>query len=120
MPETTRPVAVALLVAAAAVSAGEPPLADPTRPPAYTAPPAAAGAKGRAFRLSAVFLGPGRPRAVINGRTVRVGEQVDGARVIAIERHRVVLARNGGRLTLRLVRTRGLRPRPMQREGEGS
>ncbi len=52
------------------------------------------------FRLEGVSLAEGTERrhAILNDRVVRVGDEVNGHRVVAIERGRVVLE-SGGRRT---------------------
>lgn len=69
-------------------------LRDPTLPPATGAP--SPGDRGAAFdpgswKLTATLVGSGRAVAVINNRLVGLGEQVDGARVLAIDPGRVRL-----------------------------
>ena len=80
-------------------SASAAPLVDPTRPadseaavaPASTTPP-------QQFRVSLVKLSSELRMAVVNGRSVREGDEVDGARVTAIERDGVELDLGGERL----------------------
>ena len=78
--------------------------ADPTQPP--RGPLSVVDQPKRAqasLKLQAILRTTGTARAVINGRTLRVGEQVAGARVLAIGERSVRLERQGQRITLPLV-----------------
>ena len=92
----------ALLFVCATVQAEE--LQDPTRPSYATVgaspnePQAAAS-----LVLNAIRLSPGQRRAMINNRTVRVGERVGDARVVAIDRGGVRLQRGTEQFTLHLL-----------------
>jgi MSHA biogenesis protein MshK len=84
-------------------------LQDPTRPPAAASAPAQAGAgqsgTPAAPQLQAVRVGAaagGLRIAVIDGESVRVGENFRGARVVRIADNEVELARGGERQVLRL------------------
>lgn len=79
--------------------------ADPTLPPPAAAP---ASVKGKApaaapLRLQAILRGQDGVRAVINGQTLRVGDRVAGARVLAIGRRTVSVERQGRRFSLSLL-----------------
>lgn len=89
---------VALLVPASALAL------DPTQPPRALAP--AIGITGDAqvpLRLQAIVRTPHAAQAVINGQSLRVGERVDGARVVAINPRSVLIERQGRRELLKLV-----------------
>jgi hypothetical protein len=58
-------------------------------PPAPQAPPAPA------YKLQGIYWRPTRPSAVVNGKTVYVGDRVEQARVTAIEQDTVTLSVNG-------------------------
>lgn len=78
---------------AAAAQAG---LLDPTRPPAAAAEDAAksgAPAAKAAPRLQSVLISPERKIAVIDGRTVPLGGQIDDALVVGISETGVTLRR---------------------------
>ncbi|GIX22277.1 MAG: hypothetical protein KatS3mg121_1060 [Gammaproteobacteria bacterium] len=92
---------VLLLSAAlsATVAAAET-LVDPMRPDGAAAPSAAGAA---ALRLQAVLVSPGRRLAVINGRVLREGERIAGARLLRIAERAVELERGGRRIVLRTV-----------------
>jgi hypothetical protein len=81
---------------------GQPRAADPPAPgapvptPEAVAPPPAAPA----FALQAVAEQDGHPVAIVNGQLVRVGDLVDGARVLRIDPEQVELDQGGRRLVL--------------------
>jgi len=56
----------------------------------------------RQYVLSGIVHGPGGPSAIINGRFLRVGQSLDGAKVLRIDARTVVLHAGNKRLTLRL------------------
>lgn len=79
-------------------------LPDPTRPPAVlvASPTGTSGVNGTPM-LQSVQIGHARSRsAVIDGESVRVGEQFRGARVMRIADTEVELQRGGERQVLRL------------------
>jgi MSHA biogenesis protein MshK len=96
--------ALALLFAAGAQAAA---LQDPTRPPA-AAVLSSGGGQGSAStgpRLQSILVAReagGRHVAVIDGETVRLGEQFHGARVARIGDNEVELVRGAERQVLRL------------------
>lgn len=96
-----RLIAVAACLLAAAPAAAQ--LADPTRPPAATHASGEAPAAAPAARLQSVLIAPGRRLAVIDGRTVKVGETVGGAKVVAISQAEVTLEKGAERETLKLL-----------------
>jgi len=53
--------------------------------------------------LQSVLISPQRRLAVINGRTLAVGERIGDATVAAIWSHEVIIKRTSGDVTLRLV-----------------
>lgn len=76
---------------------------DPTRPPADLAPTADTTAGPAALRLQAILRGGQGSRAVIDGQTLRVGQEHGGMRILAIQPHAVLIERQGQRELLRLV-----------------
>ena len=88
-PRTLLLMAAALVCAAA--NAGDS-LRDPMRPDHAQA---ATPAQAQRFRVSAIFLSDVRRVAILNGRTVTVGDRVDGATVTAIGDNTVRLAYQG-------------------------
>jgi MSHA biogenesis protein MshK len=114
-----RHVLLLALLAASTAQAQDAGLPDPTRPPAVlSAPPPAPGAAAGA---PAVAAGPelqsilislrtnGRRVAVINGKTVRQGERIDGAIVEAIRPTEVVLRKGNQKQILKLFRPAAIR-----------
>jgi MSHA biogenesis protein MshK len=95
------------LLCAAGVHAHAQALQDPTRPPAAAALGRAGGQApvDNAPRLQSILVARetgGRRLAVIDGETVRLGEQFHGARVARIGDNEVELVRGGQRQVLRL------------------
>lgn len=76
---------------------------DPTLPPPSQLPAATAEAPAP-LRLQAILrTSQGAAQAVINGQRLRVGEEVDGARLLAIYPRSVLIERQGQRQPLRLA-----------------
>ncbi len=72
---------LALALPLAALAAG-----DPTRPPGLRAPAGGGAPAARPrWQLNATLISPERRSAMINGRTVVVGDRINGARVLAIQ-----------------------------------
>ena len=102
---------LALLATAGAARAQDAGLTDPTRPPAVlSAPgagagPAPAAASGPQLQSILISLRPGGRRvAVIDGKTLRQGERINGAVVEAILPTEVVLRKGNQRQILKLFR----------------
>lgn len=68
----------------------------PTRPAAVPAPPLVE----ITFSLQAVTEQDGRPVAIVNGQLVRVGDTVEGARVLRIAAQEVELEKDGRRIVV--------------------
>lgn len=81
-------------------------LADPLRPPGARASSPSRTASGQAtapeWVLQSTLTDASRRSAVINQRSVQVGDRVDGAQVLAIEPGRVELASPSRRFTITL------------------
>ncbi|WP_068827415.1 hypothetical protein [Pseudomonas sp. BMS12] len=75
---------------------------DPTQPPADLRPASSAAAPA-ALNLQAILRGAQGSRAVIDGRTLRVGDSHAGLRVLAIHAHSVLIERQGRQQLLRLA-----------------
>lgn len=78
-------------------------LRDPTRPPAD--PTLSRPAENHAaehWQLSSILISPQRRIAVINGRSLQVGQSLAGARVLSIEADQVVLRQGERTHILRL------------------
>ena len=69
----------------------------PTAPPAPAAPPKP---EFPALQLQGIFYRPSKPSAVINGRTLGVGDQLGGVKILAIEPQAVKVEFNGETRTL--------------------
>ena len=96
------------VAAAAHLGAAAQALQDPTRPPARLYTPAAdawAAPQSKEPQLQSVLIARhpgGRHVAVIDGQTVRLGEQFRGARVTQMTQNEVVLVNGRERRVLRL------------------
>jgi len=79
-------------------------LQDPTAPLSGATSGARATGQREAGlpRLQSIMLGNGPALAVLNGSSYRVGQQVDGYRVVAIGADAVVLEKGGKRQSLTL------------------
>ncbi len=96
---------VGMALAAVVSDADDDVLRDPTRP--VTAVEVTTPARPAArYVVSAIFVGPDRRVAVVNGRTVGLGDRVGGARVVDIAPDRLILAVGGKTLTARLATTK--------------
>jgi MSHA biogenesis protein MshK len=97
-----------MLVLAASLTAapsGAQMLQDPTRPPSVLAPAGdVAGEPGPAAApvLQSVIVSQSRKMAIINGKTVGLGEKYGDARVVKITESEVVLRDGTGTQTLKL------------------
>ena len=79
-------------------------LPDPTRPSSALGDGGDGVATGvHGLVLQSVLIAPQRRLAVINGKTLAVGERIGEATVVAIRPQDVVLKRPSGEFTLRLV-----------------
>ncbi|MHC1764063.1 MAG: hypothetical protein AB9869_07135 [Verrucomicrobiia bacterium] len=54
------------------------------------------------FKLQGIFYRISKASALIDGRTLFVGDEIDGAKVVLIERHSVRLVRDGRSIVLKL------------------
>lgn len=99
-------IAAAEAVAASAPAAPQPVTAPAPAPIATAAPVVAAQAPKPAeppvFKLQAIFFRLNNPSAVINGKTIRKGDILDGAKILDIQRNAVELELSGARQTLSL------------------
>ncbi len=105
----------ALLAALAIPPAAGQALSDPTRPPgAGDALGAGDAALPAASRLQSVLISRARRVAVIDGKTVAIGDKVGDATLVAIAETQVTLKRGEERETLKLypgVERKPVRPR---------
>ncbi len=93
-----------LLLALVAAPAQAAPLGDPTVPSEPLGSRAGVARPG-GWKLTATRVRNGDRRAVINGREVREGDAIGGARVRRIRHTEVTLEADGQRFTLRLLPT---------------
>ena len=77
-------------------------LHDPTQPPASATGSPQADTHGKASNISVIRLRGSEALAVIDGRTVRIGDRLNGARVQSIDAAGVTLKENGRTRTLPL------------------
>lgn len=75
---------------------GKPVAAAPALPPAQPAPAPQAVETPDELRLQAIFFRLKNPSAIISGKTVRQDDQINGYKVVAIERQSVKLVDNSG------------------------
>ncbi len=105
--QTNRPgaalftILVALLLTAAPASALDDPMRPPSFDPGGRVGSAPAGPSG--FSLTSTLVSPDRRVAVINGRTLAVGERIGGAEIIEILPDRVRIRRGKKESTLTLA-----------------
>jgi MSHA biogenesis protein MshK len=78
-------------------------LPDPTRPSSALGGGDGVATGVHGLVLQSVLIAPQRRLAVINGRTLAVGERIGDVTVAAIQPHEVVMKRASGEFTLRLV-----------------
>ncbi len=107
MDEAVKTLLAAVLTLAAGAAAAQP-LQDPMRPPAnlMTATAGPAAGPSAAPQLQTILIGRapgGRHLAVIDGETLRPGDDFHGARVARIADNEVELVRGRERQVLRLV-----------------
>ena len=94
--------AVLLLGPSGAAAAERAELADPFMPPGWNEPAEPERTLDTsAWALASTLTSDGRRVAIINGRAVRVGDRIDGARVLGIDGNRVRLEHGGQRFTIR-------------------
>ncbi len=78
-------------------------LNDPMRPLVVNKSSAKKKAAVTGYRLSSIFISPTRRAAIINGRTVTVGEKVNNAKVLEIHATEVTISYAGKARTLTLL-----------------
>jgi len=78
------------------------PIDSPRPNPAGKADALGAAPDSQKFRVTSIAVGPKTPTAIVNSQFVRVGDVVDGAKVVAITTYSVDLDIGGRRVTLRL------------------
>ncbi len=73
-----------------------------TTQPAPQPAPRSDPSPGRDFKLGGIMRSGGVASAIINGHLLTVGESIDGARLLAVERYHVEMEKDGRKFTLRL------------------
>lgn len=89
------------------------PLRDPTRPPLLAAPTGAPVVRKSDLVLQTVLISPERRAVIINGRLLRLGEDISGMQLMSISEGEVKLRGRGESRTLHLfpaVNKREARP----------
>lgn len=97
-------ISLAMLLASTAVIAE---VDDPMRPPSPSPTPAEPDS-ATDWTLSSILISENRRLAVINGQVLRVGESVDGARLIRIDVGVAVIRHARGQETLSLGSNLGI------------
>lgn len=92
--------AATLLALAGGSSAAADERRDPLRPPDFSRERSQSRFDASAWSLGSTLVAPGRRIANINGQTVRPGDTVGGAEVLAIHNGRVRLDYRGRRFTI--------------------
>jgi hypothetical protein len=87
---------VFVLIAALTASAGAQTLADPTRPSGVADAAGDASAQNNSGLQSIIRPATGKPRALINGEIVQVGDKIGEARLVSIGVDSVVLLNADG------------------------
>jgi hypothetical protein len=101
---STSVLACSLGVAAASASAQADPMRPPTPSELARFGPGTEGRPDESFRLQSLLIAPDRRVAIVNDQRVKRGDDIDGARVTAIEPDGVVLEFDGRTIDLK-VRT---------------
>lgn len=98
---------IVLLLSSAATAVSSEPLQDPLRPGGFSARDnlKMAEEKPPHWQLSAVLISASRQVALLNGRTVAVGDVIEGYRVEAIQRDQVVMNNKKRRTVVRRAGT---------------
>ena len=103
--------AAALLAGCIATGAHAQALRDPTQPPSFSEGASAGAPQGPI--LQSVIVSKGRTLAMIDGKAYREGDNVGGARIVAISGSEVLLRERGGSKVLKLypdVQKKATRP----------
>ena len=82
---------------------------DPTRPDVAVTSPQSVSATGaldavQSFKLGLIKNVQGQYMALVNGRAVRQGDEIEGYQVLTITNQQVVLQKQNERLTLNLFK----------------
>ncbi|MFC1475285.1 type II secretion system protein N [Candidatus Zixiibacteriota bacterium] len=60
--------------------------------------------KNRLWKLSGIIHNNQSPVAIINKKTVKIGDKIDGAKVLHIDKKVVIIDYNGSKITLRVLK----------------
>jgi MSHA biogenesis protein MshK len=99
-----KPVLALFLLASPVLAVAQDGLGDPTQPTSLSEPgdAVARAAQRPRWRLQSTLVADDRKVAVINGRTVSLGERIEGATLLEVRSDGVTLQQDGQRLILRL------------------
>lgn len=78
-------------------------LRDPTQPVIGVMGNQSSNASESRFQLQSILIAPKRRLAMINGQMVGVGSSINGARVLAIDKNRVILLVGGSKQSIYLL-----------------
>ncbi len=93
-----------LSTAQAELSPAQGGLSDPTRPPDYQAVSAGTAVAAPQWALKSILISPSRRSAVLNGRAVKEGEQLEGGvKVLKIQPGSVLLKGAQGEFSVNLL-----------------
>lgn len=82
------------------------PLSDPTRPVGVSGAGVGGGIsapKTIKWKLTSTLISPQRQVAVINGRVVKVGQEIDGAKLVVVKPGSAMLHHAGKTIQLKLI-----------------
>lgn len=82
------------------------PLSDPTRPFVFSGAGTGTGTAAPrtiTWKLTSTLISPQRQVAVINGRVVKIGQKIDGAKLVAVKPGSALLHHAGKTIQLKLI-----------------
>lgn len=83
-------------------------LHDPTRPAGYSAPAMVSNDNAQ-YKLSYILASSGRSVAIINGKSLSIGDTINGAQLYRISSDQVWLKKGNETFTISLPSVKGLR-----------
>ena len=81
-----------LLTLIAGVSVAQVPLSDPTTPLGFSVK----AAQAQPFTLNSIFKSATQSKAIVNGKLVKVGDRVNGGKILAISETEVAVETKDG------------------------
>ncbi|BFM12068.1 hypothetical protein R50072_22210 [Simiduia litorea] len=81
-----------LLTLVAGVAAAQAPLSDPTAPLGFSVK----AAQAQPFTLNSIFKSATQSKAIVNGKLVKVGDRVNGGKILAISDTEVAVETKDG------------------------